>query len=129
MLTQLSPDQYNAILPLFAPLDFNLVIRSVIAGNTPAWVFADDPTQPRLALLWDMQDALLMAGDPHVEAAHAAIAETTSYIGAEARRRHIPGGALFYTPGWETHLPQLLPLSLQPAQRYSYRLRNPDQAP
>ena len=59
MLTELALSQYPAVLPLFQPLDFNLVIRSVVEGHTPAWVYADDPTSPRAALLWDRQDANL----------------------------------------------------------------------
>ncbi|RPJ41003.1 MAG: GNAT family N-acetyltransferase [Chloroflexi bacterium] len=126
MLTELALSQYPAVLPLFQPLDFNLVIRSVVEGHTPAWVYADDPTSSRAALLWDRQDALLIAGDSHDANLRADLGDRIrDHIVPDARARWIPELTLFYTPGWERTLPALLDgFRLQPAQRLNYRLPN-----
>jgi RimJ/RimL family protein N-acetyltransferase len=122
-MQQLTPDQYGAIMPLFNPLNFNLVIRSVVTGNTPAWVFASHPTAPRVALIWDRQDALLLGGDIHETAALPALRNIIhNQILPDARSRHIPEMAFFCTPGWEQHA-ALLFTGLNPsrAERTSYR--------
>lgn len=84
-------DRYEAVRPLFEPLRYNLVVDSVIDGNTPAWVLADDAECPRTALIWNRQDALLLAGalqDPSVSAALRDV--IAGEIVPDARRRHIP---------------------------------------
>jgi RimJ/RimL family protein N-acetyltransferase len=123
MLIELLPPQYPAVLPLFAPLDFNLVIRSIVAGNTPAWVFADDGANPRTALIWDQQDAILVAGeaDPISRAALRDI--ILEQIAGNARGRGIPDFALLCTTAWDALISDLLPeLAPRTAARYSYRL-------
>jgi RimJ/RimL family protein N-acetyltransferase len=124
MLFELSAAQYPAVLPLFGPLDFNLVVRSVVEGSTPAWVFADDPAHPRTAVIWDRQDAILVAGQVDGPALRDLVLE---HIVPNARSRWIPEFALLAAPAWEPLLPGLLPeLSPQPAARYSYRLNPAD---
>jgi hypothetical protein len=63
-MERLDPEDYSRLRPLFAGLRTHLVVDSMIEGNTPAWVFADDPRAPRVGLMWDRQDGLLLAGDP-----------------------------------------------------------------
>ena len=64
MLHKLTPAQYPNVRPVFEALRYNIVVDSVIDGNTPGWVFADDAERPTTAFIWDMQDAMLVAGDP-----------------------------------------------------------------
>jgi RimJ/RimL family protein N-acetyltransferase len=127
MFTELIPSQYAAILPLYAPLDFNLVIRSVVEGNTPAWVYADDPSGPHTALIWDRQDAILIAGNASEGTARSAMRQVImDQIVPNARSRGIPEFALLSTPAWEPLIPGLFSaLSPQSAARYSYRLASP----
>ncbi len=127
MFTELIPSQYDAILPLYAPLDFNLVIRSIVEGNTPAWVYADDPSDPRTALVWDRQDAILIAGDASDSTTRSALREVVmNQIVPNARLRWIPEIALFSTPAYEPLVPGLFSaLSPKLAARYSYRLAGP----
>lgn len=123
MLKRLNPAQYKRVLPLYAPLDFNLVIRSVAEGSTPAVVFADRPEQPGVALIWNRQDALLLAGSNQDMAALAGLRNLLhNHILPEARARRIPEMALHYTPGWEYMLPSLLEgAAARPAGRLSFR--------
>src|SRR5512135_594019 len=98
MLNEIPQAHYTAVLPLFDSLDYNLVIRSVIEGNTPAWVFADDPDRPRTALIWDRQDALLVAGSADAQARQALRDVILERIVPNARSRWIPEFALIATP-------------------------------
>jgi len=134
MRKQLTPSQYAAVAPLFAELDFNLVIRSVIAGNTPGWVFADRAAAPGVALIWDRADALLLAGENQDVMALAALRNLLHHIILpEARARGIPDMVLFTTSLWQGMLPTLLAgLAADPAGRRSYRYISntaPDIAP
>ncbi len=123
MLNELIPSQYSSVLPLFSPLDFNLVIPSVVEGNTPAWVYADDPVNPRTALIWDRQDAILVAGEADRPTRQALREIILERIAANARKRGIPEFALLCTPSWEPFIPDLLPdLAPRTAARKSYRL-------
>jgi len=50
--------------PLFAPLlEHNLVLRSILAGHTPAVIYTDDPYRPSTAFTWFKYRAFL-AGHP-----------------------------------------------------------------
>jgi RimJ/RimL family protein N-acetyltransferase len=126
MLTRLTPSQYATVLPLFEPLDYNLVIRSVIEGNTPAWVYADDLDYPSNALIWDRMDAILVTGEAGEEARASVREVILKLIAPNARERWIPGFALSPSPAWEPVIPDLLAeLSPAPAGRYSFRLNPP----
>ena len=97
MLTRLSGDRYPLLRPIFAALRYNLVVDSVIDGNTPAWVYADDADYPTSALLWDQQDAMLVAGDASDAVFNAALARALdSEILPDARRRGVPVLSLHY---------------------------------
>ena len=104
MLTRLTEDRYPLLRPLFAPLRYNLVVDSVIDGNTPAWVYADDADRPTTALIWDKQDAMLVAGLPANHAFNQALAGALdTEIFLDARGRGIPYLSLHYPDGgWET---------------------------
>lgn len=47
---------------LFAAEHLALVIDAVIAGNSPARVWADDPAAPQTAMVWDGAHSLYLAG-------------------------------------------------------------------
>lgn len=102
---------FDTLRPLFANLRYNLVIDSILAGHTPAWVYADDTVSPQRALLWNRQDALLLAGAPGDETFNREVAALlTGNLIPDARARHIPQLALFYDPpAWEDQINTLLP--------------------
>ncbi len=120
-LEQLSPKDYPAVQTLFTPLNFNLVIRSVMEGHTPAWVFATP--QRNAALIWDRQDAVLIAGQADEESSAGLREVILQHILPDAQSRYIPELALFYTPAWAEHLPRLLAKqNPQLTGRISFRL-------
>ncbi len=94
-MISLSPDQFSLLSGLFEPLRFNLVVDSVIDGNTPGLVFADRLDEPAAGLIWDRQDAILLAGK-FVDEMGTIIEEQ---IIPDARRRWIPEQSIFYPDG------------------------------
>ena len=97
MLTRLTEDRYPLVRPLFAPLRYNLVVDSVIDGHTPAWVYADDADHPTAALIWDRQDAMLVAGDAAHAAFSAALAQAlAAEVLPDAAGRGVPVLSLHY---------------------------------
>lgn len=64
MIPQLTPDQYENVRPLINGLPLSLVIEGVIAGNSPALLWADDPDQPDTAVMWDGSHSFYFMGEP-----------------------------------------------------------------
>ena len=128
MLHKLTPEQYPVVQSIFEPLRYNIVVGSVIDGNTPGWVFADDAERPTTAFIWDMQDAMLVAGDPANAEVNAALAAVIrDQIVPDARRRGIPFLSLHYDrPAWEAAIEGAVLAGWAPHKvvRYYYILEN-----
>ncbi len=93
----LSAPQYPILGDLFSPLHHHLVIDSVLEGNTPARVFADRLNDPTAGLIWDRQDAILVAG----RLADDLTEIIQNEIVPDARRRWIPALTIYYADeGW-----------------------------
>jgi tetratricopeptide (TPR) repeat protein len=54
----------NKVAALFEPLDYNLSIGSILAGLTPANIFADHPEKPSISLI-AYKYHLYLSGSPH----------------------------------------------------------------
>lgn len=123
MLYRLDPQAYRRVQKLFASLRYNLVIDSMIDGNTPAWVYVDDPDAPKTGLMWNKQDALLLAGHHAInevnQALHRVIMEQ---VIPDAKQNGIPELSLHYSPqDWEKKSDYLLEgLNYQKVQRRYY---------
>lgn len=99
MIAKLEESQYIRIRPLFQDLRHNLVIDSILDGNTRASVYADNPVKPKSALIWNKQEALLVAGDVSNEAFNADLsALVLKEIGPDAQLRDIPELVWQYHP-------------------------------
>ena len=61
-MVPLDKSDYARVRPVFEGLRYNLVVDSVLDGNTPGWVYVDDVRHPQAAWMWDMMDAMLLAG-------------------------------------------------------------------
>ena len=107
---RLEQREYRRLRPIFEGLRYNLVIDSVIDGNTPAWMYVDDVRHPRMAWIWNRQDAILLAGYAGDEALNRALAELIGgKVVSDARRRHIPQLSLHYFPeAWESKIDMIL---------------------
>jgi RimJ/RimL family protein N-acetyltransferase len=65
MIVELDSTQYTRILPLLDAeyLNYATVIRSVIERNTRGRIFADDPVNPKTALIWAINCLFYFIGD------------------------------------------------------------------
>jgi RimJ/RimL family protein N-acetyltransferase len=51
LFINLPQDQYHLVRPLFAALDYHLIIEAVFAGNSPATIFVDNLDSPKTAFM------------------------------------------------------------------------------
>jgi RimJ/RimL family protein N-acetyltransferase len=110
LIYRLQESEYERVRPVFAGLRYNLVIDSVIDGNTPAWVYADDLRNPRTAWMWNGQDAMLLGGSADNDGFNRALSELiTTQVIPDAKRRYIPQLSLHYAPEmWEARIELIL---------------------
>jgi RimJ/RimL family protein N-acetyltransferase len=103
MIYQLIKEEYESIRYLYRNLRFNLVVDSIIDGNTPAWVFVDNKNKPQTAAIWNKQDAILLAGNDCNAKFNTAFGEQLfQRIIPDAQRRYIPEISLYIDPNsWE----------------------------
>lgn len=130
-MIQLDSTQYARARPLFDRLDFNLVVDSILGGHTNGQVYADSVRRPRVALIWNQLDTVLLAGKPDDTAvAHALRWLFHSTLIPGAKERGVPGFVLYTDPtGWVGRLPALIPrLKPQPLPRCAFSYRGPPYA-
>jgi len=123
-MQQLAGRDRERVLPLYAPIRYNLSIASIVSGNTRGWAYADDPAAPQAALLWSEVDAVLLAGDPHNAALRAEVGELITHtLVPEIASRYIRDVIVYYTPGaWADYWEEILPgLHAEPAYHRYYR--------
>lgn len=110
MIAKLAENQYARVQPLFRELRYNLVVDSILDGNTPGWVYSDNPARPRSALIWNKRDVLLVAGDPNNNRFNHDVGETVlENIIPDAQGRDIPALVCQYDPkSWKTIIAQFL---------------------
>lgn len=109
-IQELTPNRFSVVRPLFGGLLYNLVIDSVIEGNTPGKVYVDDPAAPRTAVLWNRMDALFLAGEPGSPSLYERINRLVRQsLIPDASQRGVPNFSINYDPpGWKTALPAIL---------------------
>ncbi len=110
---------------LFAPLDFNLAVPSILSGDTPGVLHVDDPHQPSTALTW-FKHRLFLAGSPAGETLDQTLAQIL--CGEMLMQARQDGQTAFILqvadPAWETHLEAILPcLQPLPGLRQYYACR------
>ena len=75
MLAKLSPDNYDLVRSLFAPLGYSLAIDSMLTGLSPGSIYVDELNRPSVALAWT-QGRLFFAGETQDEATLLALQRT-----------------------------------------------------
>jgi RimJ/RimL family protein N-acetyltransferase len=119
-------DRYSHLLPLFNGLEHNLAIASIIEGNTLGCMYADDSGPASVAILWNRQEALYLAGDPSTPGVIEGLQRLFhEMILPDTRRRFIPLLSLQVQPAeWEAHLPSILEgCQIEKATRRLYLLQ------
>jgi RimJ/RimL family protein N-acetyltransferase len=102
---------YGRAADIFQDLSYNLVIDSVMAGHTPAWVTVDDALSPRSAWMWNRMGTMLLVGRAGNDGFNRALSTLLDgRVVPDARRRQIPSLTLHYSPEtWKEKLDVLLP--------------------
>ena len=121
---ELKQADYWRVSTLFEDLRYNLVVNSVIAGNTRGRIYVDDVSDPRTAWVWNRMGTMLVAGNSQNGAFnHALSTALMQQVLPDARRRGVPSITFHYSPdAWEDKIGVLLPdLGPQKAQRRFYR--------
>lgn len=127
MIARLAPGDAARVRPLFRGLDQHLAVRAMLAGETPAEIFADDPRDPQAALLlpWHRR-RIYLAGDAGNQRFNQALA------GLLARQLRPQDAApapvdliVYYAPAaWEQTVAAIMPgATTIKALRHCYRLR------
>lgn len=124
MIHKLEVEEYKILWSLYQNLRFNLVVDSIINGTTPAWAFVDQKPNPGSGLLWNKQDALLLAGDAGNEEFNLSLGEILiQEIMPDARTRYIPEISFYCDAStWESRLETILKgRGIQKASRRFYQ--------
>lgn len=109
-MDELEEDHFIRVRSAFDPLRYNLVIDSVIAGNTPGKVWVDNAQAPRIALMWDYMDALLLAGETQDASTNQSLATVINDTILAEAQAYLPELTLFYAPAaWEDQIGVLFP--------------------
>lgn len=65
MLHEISQAETTCLKSLISPLDYHLVIESILAGKTPGIIFADHPTHPQAAWI-NFKHHCFLVGKPEL---------------------------------------------------------------
>jgi GNAT superfamily N-acetyltransferase len=108
-LPELQPEEFARISGLLEPLDYNLSLLCLLAGEAPGRVFVDDPARPASALV-ELKYHLFLAGEAanpdFNRAARQLMTGTLQPLAQKAGRdAFLVHGA---GPAWEEALPGLL---------------------
>lgn len=112
MIYKLAPPEYMNVRPLFRAFDYHLAVEAIIAGDTPAQVYADDPLQPRVALLLPRNPhRLYLAGTAGNDAFnHEAASVVTGRYATRAKLTESAEFAVYPAPGdWEQEIDAIVP--------------------
>jgi GNAT superfamily N-acetyltransferase len=126
MRHELSEDSYERIRALFTTPHLPLLADAVIAQNSPARVWVDDPDRPRTAFLWDKGHHYYLAGDAENAAFNAGV---TTFVHGQRTQGFSFFEIDYGSPGWEEKIPALFyEISPVKRDRLLYVLRQPTAA-
>ncbi len=61
------PEHRQNIIPLFHPFEYHTVLRTIVAGETPGYIYADNPDYPNFAVA-QFKHRVFLAGKPDATA-------------------------------------------------------------
>ncbi|MBN2549291.1 MAG: GNAT family N-acetyltransferase [Anaerolineales bacterium] len=123
MFRELTPDQYESVLPLFAGFDYSLSLHAAVQGRSLGRIFVDDPRQPRTAFALTVEGYLL-AGEydnPRTLQALKQLWEEKIFTGQVYVNGDESMSLAVHPAEWEDRLPELVPTHLaEKLLRYHY---------
>ena len=117
MLYQIPASESASLKPLCDPLNYHLVIDSILAGHTPGKIFADHPTDPQAAWI-SFKHHCFLVGSPDLPAFNHALQSYHAQSYLPEARAQSQEAMLFdcHPAGWEALLELLIPG--YPSRRY-----------
>lgn len=124
MLQKLKYNDYCKVTPIFNELKNQIVIGSVIEGNTPGDIYVDNINNPSFVVLWDKMGEILIEGkfnDQHLNLFTRLLTKT--FI-PDAVSRGFPLFDIFYpNEKWSPKIAEkLIDLSLRKELKYYFEL-------
>lgn len=106
---KLKQGEYKIAKGIFKELNFNIVINSVINGNTPGEIYVDDIDDPKNALVWDMMGELLIEGESDNSKFDMEVKNLIlNDLMPRAKERYVPSFDFYYSKNFESKLNLLL---------------------
>jgi len=108
-IERLEPGDYACTRELLTPLDFHLVLQSILAGLTPATLYVDAVDQPTAVFGWSGH-RFFLAGRPDNAAFNAAVRNlfVNEIYPQSLTSDTLEAFVLVYAPGWEAAIADLL---------------------
>jgi RimJ/RimL family protein N-acetyltransferase len=124
-LVELNREDFAIVLPVFRKLDHQLVLHSVVEGNTPGKVWTDQRINSGVAVVWDLQGEVLIEGKEERLGWDLPLHRLlTEEIAPEAARRWVPRLSIYHPQSWEERLFEMLKgLSPVRISRVSFRFQ------
>lgn len=108
-MLKLNQNEYKKVRNIFKELGFNIVIKSVIDGNTPGEIYVDNAAEPKTALIWDKMSELLIEGEANNDEFNREVNKLIQEkLKPSAAERYIPCFDFYYTKEFEKKLDTLL---------------------
>src|SRR5258708_1683859 len=104
MLHELAGNDAHRVRPLFTGPLLSLTIDAVIAGNTPARLWADDLARPAAGLMWDTRHGYYLVGAPTNSSSTAA---TQIWVAEQVGDEPFYAKIHYHPVAWETVVPLL----------------------
>lgn len=126
VLNELQETEYEKVRPIFTIMDYNLVVTSMIECKSPAKIYVDHPTRPRMALAWK-KSKVYLAGAPQEKDTIGALRrlfDETIYPGVVAADLENDFTVRYAPNDWETKIETILPgKTLIKGRRQFYTLK------
>jgi len=123
MLFELHSEDFSRVRPLLGEISYNLVVPSILEGNTLGKLFVCNEEKPDSVIVWNCHDTVLIGGDPGEESKEEYGEFLEKYLIPSAREKGIPVLNFYSTRNAKKCLRDLLSdLEPKPILRYLYRL-------
>lgn len=108
MLYELKESEYGKAFPLFNGLYYNIAVESIVKKYTRGRIYADDPKNPKTAVVWNLLDTVVVGGSGS-EAKNGGISRLIEdELVPEAKKFRIPEFNIHFNPAIEGELAESL---------------------
>ncbi len=122
MLVELRSEDFSHVRPLLGEISYNLVVPSILEGNTLGKLFVSNEEKPDSVIVWNCGDTVLIGGDPGEGYREEHSEFLKEKLIPSAKARGIPVLNFYSTRKAKSFLKHLLDsLEPRPVLRYLFR--------